>query len=284
MKYNHLTINYSITDGKKVLCTCDCGNEKFISKYFVEKGITKSCGCIKKTAARESGKVRQKVKIEDWLGKKINYLTILGEEYVTVASGAVHRYLVCSCECGNFYKGCIHMITKGKTKSCGCWKVVADSLPKSHGLSNTRIYNIWCGLIARTTNPNEQCYENYGGRGIKVCDRWKSFENFYEDMFSTYSEELSIDRIDVNLGYSKENCRWVTMSVQGHNKRKLPKCLSDYIGVTFDDKTSKWRSRITLSKGNRKHLGMFTTQLDAAIAYDNASEEVYGDRPNKTVK
>lgn len=284
MKYNHLTVNYEVTEGHKVLCTCDCGNEKFISKYFVEKGITKSCGCIKKLSARKNGKLRQKVKLEYWLGKKINYLTILGEEYVTVSSGAVHRYFVCSCECGNSYKGCIHMITKGKTKSCGCWKVISDSLPKSHGLSKTHIYKIWCSMIARTTNPNDLSYDRYGGRGITVCPNWLKFENFYNDMSEGYADTLSIDRIDNFLGYSKDNCRWVTMSVQGHNKRKLPKCLSEYIGVTLDNKTGKWRARIVLSKGNRKHLGMFSTQLEAARAYDNASEEIYLDRPNKTLR
>ena len=218
---------------------------------------------------------------EEFIGNVYSRLTIVGIEYKT---GSNRAYAKCQCSCGNEHFARLADLCSGNTKSCGCFKIERDKRAKSHGLSRTRIHNIWCGIIARTTNPNEPAYPNYGGRGITVCESWLKFENFYNDMLEGYKDTLSIDRIDVNSGYSKENCRWTTMSIQGHNKRKLPECLSDYIGVTFDDKTSKWRSRITLSKGNRKHLGMFTTQLAAAIAYDNASEEVYGDRPNKTVK
>lgn len=225
---------------------------------------------------------RQKVKLEDWFGKKINLLTITGEEYVVVPSGKSHRYFVCTCDCGNSYKGHVHMIVNGRTKSCGCWKKVADKLPKSHGMSRSRPYNIWCGMIARTSNTQEPSYKEYGARGIVCCDRWKYFENFWEDMQEGYEEHLELDRVDVNGNYSKENCRWATQSVQGHNKRKKPETYSKYIGVTLDSKTLKWRARISVTKEYRKHLGMFVNELDAAIAYDNASELIYGDRPNKT--
>ena len=284
MKYNLLTVNFDIADGNKVLCICDCGTEKFISKYNVIKGITKSCGCLKKESTIKSAEARRTIRIEDWLNKKINYLTILGEECITTPSGITRRYFRCLCDCGNTYKGIIYSIISNNTISCGCYKKSSDKRPKSHGMSRTRFYNIWCSMIARTTNPEEPCYHNYGGRGIQVCDRWKSFENFRDDMFNTYSEELSLDRINVDLGYSLENCRWADARTQNHNKRKKPDSKSDYIGVTLDAKTLKWRARIAVSKTNRKHLGMFLDELSAAIAYDNASEEIYGDRPNKTIK
>lgn len=265
-----------------VKCLCFCGTEFIARKANIVGGYTKSCGCLRKIAHRELARNRQKVKLEDYIGKTINNLTIISEEYVTVKSGAVHRYFVCKCSCGNDYKGDVHMITQGRTKSCGCWKKIADKRPKSHGMSKDRPYIVWCGIIARTTNANEPSYKDYIGRGISVCDKWKTFEGFWEDMQEGYSDSLTLDRIDVDGNYCKENCRWTTMSVQGHNKRKKAGTESKYIGVTLDSKTLKWRARIAVTKTHRKHLGMFETEYSAAFAYDNASEEIYGDRPNKT--
>lgn len=92
-------------------------------------------------------------------------------------------------------------------------------MSKSHGMSGTRIYNIWCKMKARCNNPKTERYPNYGGRGIKVCDRWNnSFENFYEDMKGGYSDDLSIERIDVNGDYEPSNCTWISLNKQYENK------------------------------------------------------------------
>lgn len=96
---------------------------------------------------------------------------------------------------------------------------MAGAVQKTHGMSETRIYNIWLGMRNRCNNPNNSKYKNYGGRGIKVCDRWvNSFENFYEDMSKDYKEDLTIDRINVNDNYSPENCRWLNNVEQQYNK------------------------------------------------------------------
>ena len=90
---------------------------------------------------------------------------------------------------------------------------------KTHQKSKTRIYRIWAQMRTRCNNENYFEYRYYGGRGIKICKRWDKFENFYEDMFKNYKDNLTIDRIDFNGNYKKSNCRWATIKEQCLNKR-----------------------------------------------------------------
>lgn|SRR3990167_4368280 len=89
-----------------------------------------------------------------------------------------------------------------------------------HGMRHTKIYAVWCAMKARCKNKQDKQYKNYGGRGITVCDRWKSFKNFYEDIGEEWQEGLQLDRIDNDEGYYKENCRWATHLEQARNTRK----------------------------------------------------------------
>jgi len=89
---------------------------------------------------------------------------------------------------------------------------------KTHGMSYTRIYSVWVNMMARCNNPKHPDYHNYGGRGISVCQSWHDFKIFYLDMGST-PEGMSIDRIDNDSGYSKDNCRWASAIEQGRNGR-----------------------------------------------------------------
>lgn len=98
-----------------------------------------------------------------------------------------------------------------RPKSARNWK---------HGLAHTKTYKIWAAMKGRCQNPNDKDYPGYGGRGITVCERWQSFENFYEDM-GEKPIDRSIDRIENNLGYCKDNCRWATPTEQNNNSTNV---------------------------------------------------------------
>jgi lambda repressor-like predicted transcriptional regulator len=156
----------------------------------------------------------------DITGMKFNRLTAMKNTWVFDRDG---RYKwVFLCDCGSIYEASGSQVKNGNVKSCGCLvKELSKCGDKSrvHGMSRTPTYKCWKGLRARCLNKKHPYYKNYGGRGITVCDRWSSFELFFEDMGLKPSEAHSLDRIDNSAGYSKENCRWATAIVQGNNKR-----------------------------------------------------------------
>lgn len=136
---------------------------------------------------------------------------------------------VCKCDCGT--QKVLRQGNIPQTKSCGCWarerpKTVVPS--RKHGNSYKCEFNIWRGMIARCFKKSTPSWEDYGGRGITVCERWLTFENFFVDMGERPSPQLSIDRIDNDGNYEPANCRWATRKEQGVNKRN---CGIDVCGV-----------------------------------------------------
>ena len=184
-----------------------------------------------------------------------------------------HRLWKCLCDCGN-YTVVTTSNLNGTTHSCGCIQAVQFI---THGMTDTRIYQIWSDMKTRCDNPDNPFYNDYGGRGISYDPRWKTFEGFWEDMEEGYADSLTLDRKDVNSNYNKANCRWATQSVQSHNRRKMQGTSSKYVGVCLDKRYGCWYARV-----QNEYLGTFKTQQDAALAYDNASERTFGDRPNGT--
>lgn len=116
-----------------------------------------------------------------------------------------------------------------------------------HGKAKSQIYRIWSAMRNRCQNPNVPAFRNYGGRGITVCDRWQDFANFYADM-GDRPDGKSLDRINNDLGYSPENCRWAGRGQQARNKRSLrmvtanghTRCLGEWAEITGLSVSTLW--------------------------------------------
>jgi hypothetical protein len=180
---------------------------------------------------------------------------------MTVLTGRFHRWTVlgfshkdgkrsfytCRCQCGVERPVRRDQLTRGVSKSCGCWKIeVAREqiirLFTTHGMSNkTRTYSVWKDMRKRCLNKATNGYKNYGGRGIKVCDRWNDYTKFLSDMGEAPPGK-SIDRIDNDGEYSPKNCRWADKQTQANNTRSN-------IFIRFNGKT------LTLKQWSRE-LGM----------------------------
>lgn len=161
------------------------------------------------------------MKYTDLSGKTIGYLTVL-ERSGSDATGKNSKWL-CKCKCGNTCVKSRSVLTRCETKghitSCGCRQY--ESKNYTHRMSNTRLYHEWCLMRKRCSRSSKKDYKSYEGRGITVCEEWENdflpFCNWA--LAHGYSDNLSIDRIDVHKGYSPDNCRWVSIENQQANKQ-----------------------------------------------------------------
>lgn len=158
-------------------------------------------------------------------------VNVLGQRfgrYLVIAKSdkrtkAMKQMVLCKCDCGTEREVVVGNLRSGLTTSCGCWKdEKTGNRRRKHGFSKTTMYYRYKQMINRCYIPTHKEYKNYGGRGIKVCDRWLgSVENYIEDMGFPPFDTASVDRIDNDGGYFKENCRWATKTEQNLNRRKL---------------------------------------------------------------
>ena len=159
----------------------------------------------------DSNSTRRDYSFKDLTGKQFGKWTVLGRD----TSRQSRRVLwICLCECGTKSSVRADQLNADRSRCC---KTCGSE--RTHGMTNTPEYSSWDAMKKRCNNPNAEKFPNYGGSGITVCERWKSFENFYADMGPKPSASHSIERKNGSLGYYPENCKWATPGEQARNKR-----------------------------------------------------------------
>lgn len=194
-------------------------------------------------------------------------------------NGKKRPVYVCKCDCGNIVNVESQTLRAGK-KDCGCGS--KDRLKETHkrkGVISVKAFDAhssYYHMLGRCYNPEEAGYDNYGGRGITVCDRWReSFWNFIEDM-GERPENFVLDRIDPDKNYCPENCRWVDKINSAYNTRRHSTNTSGRTGVYWFKRVEKWVAAIFIN-GKQRHLGYFNTFDEAVTAREKAELEVYGE-------
>ena len=156
------------------------------------------------------------------IGDKFGHWTVIGDSIVNGKSH--HKEYLCECDCLKKTQKYVDAqnLKKGKSLSCGCETAKSAKIRfTKHGENGTRLFNIWCSMKQRCSDPHCGCYDRYGGRGITVCQEWQdSFVSFRDwSLTHGYKDDLSIDRINNDKGYNPDNCRWATVKEQNNNRR-----------------------------------------------------------------
>ena len=184
--------------GKHYECICECGNIRVLKGTDLRAKRTTQCtDCQYETLYNTDREI----------GKKYGKWTVM--RFIDM-----HRKLQrfeCKCECGTTGLHCAADLRSGKSKQCTlCHNRENSASNVKHGKHKDPIYKVWSSMLHRCNNSNATHYKRYGGRGIKVCERWNKFENFLEDM-GERPEGMTLDRINNDWNYEKSNCRWVSL-------------------------------------------------------------------------
>lgn len=221
--------------GKRVtqwLCRCSCGKETVATTQRLTTGHTTSCGC--KTKNNKGSR------FEDLTGQRFNRLTVIRYLDKNERTARTYNWL-CQCDCGRLIKANANKLKNGLQKSCGClkeeMKYDIGDINRKYKYSNKRLYGVYKSMINRCYNESHREYNNYGGRGVTVCDLWRNnYDDFAEWAFKTGYDDTAIygqctlDRKDVNGNYEPCNCTWVTNEAQQNNRR-------DNVILTYNGET-----------------------------------------------
>lgn len=215
--------------------------------------------------------------MRDYSGKVFGFLTVVdvNTEKSKQSSRGVWN---CSCICGNIVvKSSSDLGKCVSTSSCGCYKKPKKIKTELHTVKrpfrkDIASYKSWEAMRQRCNNPNHKHYSYYGGRGIKVCEEWDDFWNFYADMGEA-PNNFVLDRVDPDQKYCAENCRWIDRSGSSFNTRKQHNNTSGKTGVCWSKNEKRWVSRIDF-KGKSIRLGAFL-DIEKAIEVRNIAEVGY---------
>ena len=193
------------------------------------------------------------------IGDKFGKWTVISD--VVKADNRYRKYYFCRCECGREKFVYAYYLKNSKSTACVSCGI---SLGKTrHGKCNSRVYASWAHMKARCENKNNKDYPYYGGRGIKFCDRWRNFDNFIEDMGEPLPA-MTLDRIDSNKDYTKDNCRWASRGTQSRNTRAC-------INLSFNGQTktlSEWARSLKINKATLYY------KIKKGIAFEQAIQEM----------
>lgn len=221
---------------RKVICTCKCGNVRSIGVTRLMSGKTKTCGCdrghIKYTLTIDE--INQKIKLTP-----LSRLTAIEfSERKFFKHGHTQKTCLCKCICGKYSIVTVANITSGHTLSCGCNRL-GKLKPRKYSVHNPIIYSCWSCMISRCYDKTNTSYNDYGGRGVIVCERWKNNYQYFLDwaLLNGWEKGLQLDK-DIKgngLLYSAETCTFVTAKVNANNRKSC--IMSEVNGVMTSLKT-----------------------------------------------
>jgi hypothetical protein len=208
------------------------------------------------------------IRLSEIIGQKFGLLTAVE----VVGKNRRGPLIKCQCDCGGLKTVNAKDLRNGNNKSCGC-------LHKKHGLTRTRPYLSWQNMKKRCDYPSHKSYKNYGGRGITYCDKWETFDGFWEDMKDGYADHLTLDRIDVDGNYTKENCRWADKGTQANNTTTNSMITFDGETLTEADFARKYNLdyelfRHRLQKGWTIERAMEPAKQKELLTYEGTTKTV----------
>jgi len=229
----------SVSDNRKHHCKCDCGTEKDVATRTLIVGTSTNCGCARK--------------LPDLIGKKFGKWTAVAIHDNTT-DGRVGLFYDTMCDCGSSGVVRNSRLTGGFTKSCGC---NISETHSTHGQSKSSEIRSYYHMRERCLTPTCRDYSYYGGRGIKICERWlKSSKAFLDDMGPKPFPDYTLERRDVNADYSPENCVWDSRAAQADNTRATTRYTIDGTTRTLKEWCNIHNKSVKTVRQRVKHLGL----------------------------